>query len=137
PDHDVLHISAINFGGATFSIAPGSPATIPGAFGTLTVDALGNYSYKATGAKSGQDIFTYIVDDGHEGHATSTLVVSVLPSEVVRNVSAGLQSASNIFQHNHGEIAVLASLAEAAYHLLPPPHRISGSRHKPSGFRRR
>ena len=124
PDtHDTLHVSALGFGSTAVTVTPNGPATIKGAFGTLTLNADGSYSYKAlsAGTKSGQDVFTYTVDDGHGGQATSALVVTVQPTGVVKSGSAGLQSASHIFQSygTDGEIVVLAALSEAAYHLVP------------------
>lgn len=123
PDiHDTLQVSAVSFGSTAVTVTLNAPAAIKGALGTLRLNADGSYSYKAlAGPKSGQDVFTYTVDDGHGGQATSALVVTVQPVGVVKNDSTGLQTAAQIFSHygTDGEIVVLAQLADAAYHLLP------------------
>ncbi|TFV72659.1 hypothetical protein E4K64_22510 [Bradyrhizobium frederickii] len=74
PDTDALHVSAVNG-------VVGNALT--GAFGTLTLNANGSYSYstaKGGSASQGlpQDNFTDTVDDGHGGTSTATLTVSVI-----------------------------------------------------------
>jgi ELWxxDGT repeat protein/VCBS repeat-containing protein len=76
-DHDVLHVSAIN------GISTNVGHAVTGAYGTLTVNADGSYSYtanKALGSAAAHgavDHFSYTVSDGHGGTASSTLSVTV------------------------------------------------------------
>src|SRR6185437_8538833 len=49
---------------------------IAGAFGTLTLNADGSYSYVRTGG-SGTDIFTYTIQDGDGDLSTSTLTITI------------------------------------------------------------
>ena len=49
---------------------------IPGAHGTLSLNADGSYAYHA-GSTAGQDVFTYQVGDGHGGTTSATLTISV------------------------------------------------------------
>lgn len=129
--HDRLHVSAVNFGNKTVAVSSGSPATVVGAHGTLVLHSDGSYEYTAlsSATKSGQDLFTYTVDDANGGTATSGLVVTVQPSQPVNNPSVGLQKAAQIFSSygTDGEIVVLATLAEASYHLLPSPLEFQGA----------
>ena len=79
PDiHDTLHVSKVN--GLDFNV--GQP--ISGTYGTLTLNADGSYSYlanpnlgKAASQGSGQDQFSYMIDDGHGGTASSQLDVTI------------------------------------------------------------
>jgi VCBS repeat-containing protein len=117
PDaHDTLHVNAVSFGNAGSIISPGHPATIDGSYGTLTLRSDGTYSYLETSVQipSGAlDVFNYSIDDGHGGGASSTLTVQF--------PNAGLLNAAAIFEPfgPSGEIAVLATLAQDAYHLAP------------------
>lgn len=86
PDtHDVLYISAVN--GLDFNVGQ----AIQGAYGTLTLRADGSYSYMANtnlGAANGTgavDTFTYRVDDGHGGQASSTLTLVVQSTTGIGN----------------------------------------------------
>ena len=132
PDmHDTLHVSAVN--GLSSSVG----TAIHGAHGTLTLNANGSYTYKALPgeAKSGQDLFAYTVDDGHGGVSTSELVFTVQATRVGATGSAGLNTAANIFHHygTDGEMVVLASLSDAAYHLVPNVEQIGAGINLPDG----
>jgi VCBS repeat-containing protein len=80
PDiHDVLTVRAVN------GLSSNVGHAIAGAYGTLTLNANGSYSYiakKNLGLGPGQngvtDKFSYTVDDGHGGVDTSTLTVAVV-----------------------------------------------------------
>ncbi|MGY4197808.1 Ig-like domain-containing protein [Bradyrhizobium sp. USDA 4520] len=130
---DMLHVSTIGVGNTSISVTPNGLATINGAFGKLTLSADGSYSYRA-GTKSGQDIFTYTVDDGHGGKATSALVVTVQASGTVNIDSAGLQTAAKLFSKYgpDGEVVTLAQLAQAAYHLVPGIEKLGSGINVPS-----
>jgi uncharacterized repeat protein (TIGR01451 family) len=66
---------------------PGTPAIIPGQFGTLVIDSSGNYTYQlntTNPAVSGMaigstinDVFTYTISDGHGGTSTTTLTIPI------------------------------------------------------------
>lgn len=79
PDiHDTLHVSKVN------GLSTNVGHAITGAYGTLTLNADGSYSYLAnknipllTNLGGVQDQFRYTVDDGHGGTATSTLTLTV------------------------------------------------------------
>lgn len=87
PDkHDTLHVSKVN----GQSINVGHATT--GAYGTLTLNANGSYSYSAnknipglTNKGGVQDHFTYSVDDGHGGTASSTLTVTVQTQQALNH----------------------------------------------------
>jgi VCBS repeat-containing protein/probable HAF family extracellular repeat protein len=110
PDiHDILRVGAIN------GVAGNVGQPIAGKYGTLTLNVDGSYNYFETAptvpTKGALDVFHYTVNDEHGGSASSTLSVAV----------PALQSAAKIFENygTNGEIAVLAQLSQAAYHLVP------------------
>lgn len=89
PDmHDHLTIGSVN--GSTANVGQ----SVQGAFGALTLNANGSYSYAET-AKAlpsqtfAQDTFTYTAIDGHGGSSTSTLTFAVF------DPSASYQAGSN------------------------------------------
>lgn len=79
PDkHDTLHVSKVN------GLSTNVGHAIIGAYGMLTLNADGSYSYSANKSIPGltnkggvQDQFAYSIDDGHGGTASSTLTVTV------------------------------------------------------------
>lgn len=79
PDkHDTLHVSKVN------GLSTNVGHAIIGAYGMLTLNADGSYSYSAnknipglTNKAGVQDEFAYSIDDGHGGTASSTLTVTV------------------------------------------------------------
>jgi len=78
PDiHDTLTVSSISFGRRTVHTTPSHGASIHGLYGSLKVDSDGSYSYIETSdhipSTGGHDTFTYTVNDGHGGTATSIL----------------------------------------------------------------
>jgi probable HAF family extracellular repeat protein/VCBS repeat-containing protein len=81
PDHDVLHVSAIN------GVATNVGHSVTGSYGTLTLAADGSYSYAAnnnvgSAASTGAvDEFKYTIDDGHGGTATSELSINIDPAQ--------------------------------------------------------
>ena len=80
---DTLTVTAIKNAGGQAGVV-GQPIT--DAYGTLTLNADGTYTYQASSSAvlpaSGvvQDVFTYTEDNGHGGTATSTLTVVVTGS---------------------------------------------------------
>ncbi|MFD1327131.1 cadherin-like domain-containing protein, partial [Mycoplana ramosa] len=78
-DGDVLKVTSVS--GASGTVAAG--IAIAGRYGTLTLDADGNYTYVADNAEtlaagqSGVDVFTYLVDDNAGGTTTATLTITV------------------------------------------------------------
>jgi len=77
------HLSVSQVNGSASSVGH----ALNGAYGVLTLNADGSYSYAANSNASGsgslQDVFTYQVSDGHGGVATSTLTVSVIAKGTV------------------------------------------------------
>lgn len=71
PDvHDILHVTQVN--GSTLSV--GHPAA--GKYGTLALNADGSWTYVSNKAgPGGTDIFSYSIDDGHGGTASSSLSI--------------------------------------------------------------
>ena len=89
PDiHDTLSVSAVN--GHSKDVGQ----AIKGAYGNLTLNADGSYTYVETSThipnNGAQDVFNYTISDGHGGTATSTLDISITPPPVatVSSVSA-------------------------------------------------
>jgi VCBS repeat-containing protein len=82
PDiHDTLTVTSVSFGGRTVAITSGQGASIHGHYGTLTLSADGSYRYVETASNvpsGAQDTFSYTVNDGHGGTASSTLDISIL-----------------------------------------------------------
>ena len=86
PDGDVLSIVQVSGTGSVKAIYTAA-ATIQGRFGTLLVSRDGSYQYvldtslAATRAiaagQIGTDVFTYVVNDGRGGTASSTLSVQI------------------------------------------------------------
>jgi len=80
---DVLSVNAVNGSSANVGHA------VTGAFGALTLNADGSYSFTNTNASAvaaaggvAEDIFNYTVNNGHGGTAASTLTVLITsPSE--------------------------------------------------------
>ncbi len=98
PDtHDVLHVSAINGDSAKVGIS------VAGAYGHLTLNMNGSYSYTAdkSGSLKGgsaEDIFNYTVDDGHGGKATAQLLIDVQSSAVAQiDLHAKIAPAADAF----------------------------------------
>ncbi|MBA5777115.1 cadherin domain-containing protein, partial [Stappia sp. F7233] len=82
-DGDTLSVSTVSAGGAP--VAVGAATVIAGAYGTLTINSDGSYSYVADQAaaqglgvgEAVDDVFTYEVSDGNGGTDTATLTVTV------------------------------------------------------------
>ncbi|MBA5778246.1 FG-GAP repeat protein [Stappia sp. F7233] len=82
-DGNPLSVSTVSAGGAP--VAVGVATVIAGAYGTLTINADGSYSYVADQAaaqglgvgEAADDVFTYEVSDGNRGIDTATLTVTV------------------------------------------------------------
>jgi VCBS repeat-containing protein len=73
-DNDILHVTAVD------GLSGNVGHSLAGAFGTLTLNSDGSYSYAAGNSSStglSQDKFTYTIDDAHGGTSTATLTVSV------------------------------------------------------------
>ncbi|WP_327785498.1 DUF5801 repeats-in-toxin domain-containing protein [Zhongshania aliphaticivorans] len=79
-------ITNINFGGTdVIPPANNSTTTINGAYGVLTIQADGTYSYQRDAGTAGgvNDVFTYTLEDADGDTDTSTLTVSITDAGVV------------------------------------------------------
>ncbi len=86
PDGDTLDVIGVAAG--TQASASGSVGTeVEGLYGSVVIAADGSYTYTlkpGTTATSGaQDIFTYTIDDGNGGEATTTLTIDVEPRPIL------------------------------------------------------
>jgi VCBS repeat-containing protein len=87
PDnHDTLRVSKVN------GLSTNVGHAVIGAYGTLTLNADGSYSYSAnknipglTNKAGALDQFAYSVDDRHGGTASSTLTVTVQTQQALNN----------------------------------------------------
>ena len=70
-------VVGVEFGGTVVTVDPTAGATIAGAFGTLTLNADGSYSYQRTGGGGDADIFTYTIQDGDGELSTATLDITI------------------------------------------------------------
>ena len=88
PDaNDILTVTGVAGGNAGGLAADHVGTSVAGTYGTLTIDATGNWLYTldnadgdTDGLAQGQpasDIFTYTISDGHGGIATSTLTINI------------------------------------------------------------
>ena len=86
PEGDTLSVTAIRTGAGSGSGAAGTVgAALTGAYGTLTLNADGSYTYVADQAaadalavgETATESFTYTVSDGHGGTDTAELTVTV------------------------------------------------------------
>ena len=78
-------------GGTAVAVDPATGGTIVGAFGTLTLNADGSYSYVRTGG-SGNDVFTYTIRDADGDLSTTTLTIAVangVPGDISIPVEGG------------------------------------------------
>jgi VCBS repeat-containing protein len=78
-DGGVTVVSVAAGGGTAVAVGPTAGATIAGAFGTLTLNADGSYSYVHT-TGSGTDVFTYTIQDADGSQSTATLNIAVSDS---------------------------------------------------------
>jgi VCBS repeat-containing protein len=85
-DGDSLRVSAIQAAGASETVASdGTPKTIAGTYGSITIRADGSYSYTADGAAAqalaagaaAQEVFTYTVADPSGATATAKIVIDI------------------------------------------------------------
>nr|MDQ6120231.1 Ig-like domain-containing protein [Klebsiella pneumoniae subsp. pneumoniae] len=78
-DLTVTSVTATTAAGETFSVNGGT-ISVTGAYGVLTINADGSYSYQASG-KAGSagnaDVFTYTITDGNGLQSTTTLTINI------------------------------------------------------------
>ena len=71
-------VTMISFGANSVSVPATGSITINGAFGVLTINANGSYSYARTSAQSeGQDVFGYKIADADGDVAQATLTIKL------------------------------------------------------------
>jgi VCBS repeat-containing protein len=71
--------------------------TIDGDFGTLTIHQDGSYTYLVSSLETGEDVFTYTIEDGNGGSDTANLVIYV-------NANLGTDGADTIAANDNGDI---------------------------------
>jgi T1SS-143 domain-containing protein len=73
------HITAIHGTGGTDTTFSAGLLSIGGSFGTLTIDADGNYTYTRSDGSpvTGQDVFTYTLTDADGDSVTATLTINI------------------------------------------------------------
>ncbi|MEY4753940.1 MAG: hypothetical protein RJA44_1615 [Pseudomonadota bacterium] len=86
-DSTTLTITSISTPASGQNVTAGTPVTINGTYGSLTINSDGSYTYNldnnnaATDAlkatDQAQDVFTYTVSDGNGGSSTATLAVNI------------------------------------------------------------
>lgn len=81
-DGDALSVTSItNSGDVTQPVGTSGVTVIAGAYGTLTIDSTGSYSYEDTATVPHDEYvtetFTYVVSDGNGATATQTLTIVV------------------------------------------------------------
>ena len=99
-EHDMLTVVGVA-AGTPASVAPGGVgSTVAGLWGSLTLYADGSYLYAPSAAAqsllSGQsvaDVFSYLIDDGHGGLASSVLSITVVGSDDAAAVGGSLTGA--------------------------------------------
>ncbi|WP_258315007.1 type I secretion C-terminal target domain-containing protein [Klebsiella quasipneumoniae] len=78
-DLTVTSVTATTAAGETVSV-DGGTISVTGAYGVLTINADGSYSYQASG-KAGSagnaDVFTYTITDGNGLQSTTTLTINI------------------------------------------------------------
>lgn len=74
-------VTKIGFGSNEEDIAANGSATIDGAYGTLTINSDGSYTYKLTNASTNanalQEVFDYVITDGDGDTALATLTINI------------------------------------------------------------
>jgi VCBS repeat-containing protein len=78
-DGGLTVVSVAAGGGTAVAVGLTAGATIAGAFGTLTLNSDGSYSYVHT-TGSGTDVFTYTIQDADGSQSTATLNIAVSDS---------------------------------------------------------
>ncbi len=107
-------LTQVVFNGVTTTIPAAGNATIVGSFGTLLLNASGNYSYTAVANGNGVDTFSYTITDFDGDSATADLVITagsdvqpIIVNPAVQTVdetslSGGTQSVSSIIVADYG-----------------------------------
>src|SRR5699024_10570800 len=84
-DSDVLTVVRIEQNGQAEDVPEGGSTTLIGVYGTLNIDADGNYTYmlnnddedteRLAPGQSAEEVFTYTVSDGHTEQSTTLTIV--------------------------------------------------------------
>lgn len=110
-------VSIQNSANGTENVTSGG-ATIEGLYGTLTIDASGNYSYQAhtkSGMQvlgEGRDIFTYTVQDGNGDQTEATLTIDI-------NQFMSGTNDKNTITGGYGDDVILGDNGGATSHTTP------------------
>jgi VCBS repeat-containing protein len=97
---DGVKVVTIAFGGNLVTVDPVGGGTITGAFGTLTLNADGSYSYAHNGrAGGGTDVFSYTIRDADGSQSTATLTIAVADSSPgTINIPTAGGAATQVFE---------------------------------------
>ena len=92
-------VSITGAGGTDTSFSLGL-LSIPGTYGTLTMDALGNYNYTRNAGTPGgvTDTFSYKLQDGDGDTSPATLVISIGDSGVTDNIPAPGGATTTVYE---------------------------------------
>ncbi len=75
-------VTAVIFNGTEYAVASSGDTTVTGTYGTLTINALGEYSYLANSNNpDGTDVFTYVLRDYDGDTDTADLTFTVCPDD--------------------------------------------------------
>lgn len=89
PDGDPLQVTQIVVGGQTYSVAPGTPATVNLTEGTLVFSSDGSYTFTPTKDWNGiVPSIGYTISDAEGGTASATLHITVTPVVDIADDSA-------------------------------------------------
>ncbi|UCI30543.1 beta strand repeat-containing protein [Mesorhizobium sp. B4-1-4] len=94
----VSHIQSDNVGGAGLDI--NGSTIINGQYGTLTIDASGQYSYTRNAGSAGgvNDVFTYTLKDGDTDTSTATLTIHIEDSTPTYTLPAAGDGVTTVYE---------------------------------------
>ncbi len=75
-------VTSVKFGTQTITVPAAGSVTIVGTYGTLSINANGNYTYLAKVGANGVDKFSYTLTDGDGDTSTTTLTITTVDTIV-------------------------------------------------------
>ena len=100
----ITHIQSNNPGGSGLTAVDADGVIINGQFGTLNIEADGDYTYTRTSVLGGTDTFTYTLTDGDGDPITATLAVDLDPQTPPPGQGEGFSAAIEEDQLNPASI---------------------------------